>query len=36
VGELEQQVKDRDESIKKQREEIDRLTEELKKKEGGH
>ncbi len=34
VTELEQQVKDRDESIKKQREEIDRLTEELKKKEG--
>jgi hypothetical protein len=34
VTELEQQVKDRDESIKKQREEIDRLTEELKKKDG--
>ena len=36
AAELEQQVKDRDESIKKQREEIDRLTEELKKKEGGN
>jgi hypothetical protein len=36
ITELEQQVKDRDESIKKQREEIDRLTEELKKKEGGN
>ncbi|HEU4339409.1 MAG TPA: hypothetical protein VFS19_05015 [Planctomycetota bacterium] len=36
IAELEQQVKDRDESIKKQREEIDRLTEELKKKEGGN
>jgi hypothetical protein len=35
IAELEQQVKDRDESIRKQREEIDRLTEELKKKEGG-
>jgi hypothetical protein len=36
VGELEQNVKDRDETIKKQREEIDRLTEELKKKESGN
>lgn len=35
-AELTQQVKDRDETIKKQREEIDRLTEELKKKEGGN
>ncbi|HZN62943.1 MAG TPA: hypothetical protein VFC90_11115, partial [Planctomycetota bacterium] len=36
AAELEQQVKDRDETIKKQRDEIDKLTEELKKKEGGH
>ena len=36
VTELEQQVKDRDETIKKQRDEIDKLTEELKKKEGGN
>jgi tetratricopeptide (TPR) repeat protein len=36
IGELEQQMKDRDDTIKKQREEIDRLTEELKKKEGGN
>ena len=33
VAEAAQQVKDRDETIKKQRDEIDRLTEELKKKE---
>jgi hypothetical protein len=34
TADLEQQVKDRDDTIKKQREEIDKLTEELKKKDG--